>query len=604
MVSTEHTRPVTPSGRLGVPAGLRSLVRRNEFGLIGLAVAIGIIGGLMVVAVMHLSLLFHLGLFGVPFEEHLSSMPVIEPPLRFAVPAVGGLLLGGLGLFIGRRRRRRPVDPIEANALQGGQMSFIDSFAITSQVVLSNGCGGSVGLEAGFTQIASGIASRLGAAFRLRRTDMRTVVGCGSAAAIAAAFGAPLTGAFYAFELIIGTYTSFGLAPIGAAAIAGVLTARLFGMEGGFVGPIAIPPLSQQDLAVLLVLAVLCAAIGIGVMRAVTFSEAAFKRSRLPAWLQPAVGGVVLGGLACLTPQVLASGHGALFLLLSKGAPALSTLAALFLLKTAASAVSIGSGFRGGLFFASLFLGALAGEIFADALALLDPDLAPPVLACAIVGMTSLAVAIIGGPLTMSFLALETTSNFPLSLLMLGASMIVSVFVRQTFGYSFATWRLHLRGESVRSAHDVGWMRALTVRLLMRPDVKTLTLPMTIAALRAQCPLGSTTWIAAVDSEGRYRGMVSVPEAHLDGLYEQPDRASADVLLRHADAMLVPQMNIKEAATLFETTESEALAVVDTRMSLRVVGLLTEAHVLRRYAEELDKARRDLAGESWLPEGR
>ena len=63
-----------------------------------------------------------------------------------------------------------------------------------------------------------------------------------------------------------------------------------------------------------------------------------------------------------------------------------------------------------------------AGQAIADALALLDPGLAPPVLACAIVGMTSLAVAIIGGPLTMSFLALETTSNFPLSLLMLGAS--------------------------------------------------------------------------------------------------------------------------------------------------------------------------------------
>ena len=76
------------------------------------------------------------------------------------------------------------------------------------------------------------------------------------------------------------------------------------------------------------------------------------------------------------------------------------------------------------------------------------------------------------------------------------------------------------------------------------------------------------------------------------------------MLLRHADAVLVPQMNIKEAATLFETAESEALAVVETRGGLRVIGLLTEAHVLRRYAEELDKARRDLAGEAWLPDAK
>ena len=513
MVSTDRSFGSAPSGRLGIPAGLRSLVRRNEVGLIGLAIVIGIIGGLMVVGVMRLSLLLHLGLFEVPFEEHLSSAPPVRPIWRLLFPALGGLLLGAFGIFVGRQRRRRPVDPIEANALRGGQMSLLDSIAITAQVVLSNGCGGSVGLEAGFTQIASGIASRLGAAFRLRRNDMRTVVGCGSAAAIAAAFGAPLTGAFYAFELIIGTYTPFGLAPIGAAAISGVLTARLFGMDGGFVGRIVLQPLSQQDLAMLLGLAVLCAAVGVGVMRAVTFSEAMFKRSRLPAWLQPGIGGLVLGGLAFMTPQVLASGHGALFLLLSKEAPALDLLVAIFLLKTIASAVSIGSGFRGGLFFASLFLGALVGEIYAGVLDLLHPDLAPPVLACAIVGMTSLAVAIIGGPLTMSFLALETTSDFPLSLMMLGAAMIVSVVVRQTFGYSFATWRMHLRGESVRSAHDVGWMRSLTVRSLMRPDVKTVALPMTIADFRVAFPLGATTWIAATEANGRYAGMISVPEA-------------------------------------------------------------------------------------------
>ena len=79
---------------------------------------------------------------------------------------------------------------------------------VVAQTLLSNGAGASVGLEAGYTQIGSAVASRLGTAFRLRRTDMRLLVGCGAAAAIAAAFNAPLTGAFYAFELVIGTYSA------------------------------------------------------------------------------------------------------------------------------------------------------------------------------------------------------------------------------------------------------------------------------------------------------------------------------------------------------------------------------------------------------------
>ena len=130
-----------------------------------------------------------------------------------------------------------------------------------------------------------------------------------------------------------------------------------------------------------------------------------------------------------------------------------------------ASAVSIGSGFRGGLFFASLFLGAMVGKFFAG-VGLRRGEhvthaLSPVV--CALVAMSSMAVAIVGGPLTMGFLALESTGSLPLTIAVLAACVISSLTVRRTFGYSFATWRFHLRGEAIRSAVDIGWMRNLTV---------------------------------------------------------------------------------------------------------------------------------------------
>ncbi len=97
------------------------------------------------------------------------------------MPAVGGLVLGLPGWALARWWPRRTVDPIEANALYGGRMSLSDSLVVVAQTVWSNGVGASVGLEAGYTQIGSALASRLGPAFRVRRNDLRLLVGCGAA---------------------------------------------------------------------------------------------------------------------------------------------------------------------------------------------------------------------------------------------------------------------------------------------------------------------------------------------------------------------------------------------------------------------------------------
>src|SRR5205807_10186122 len=159
------------------------------------------------------------------------------------VPMLGGLLLGAAGIAIARYRPAREVDPIEANALRGGRMSLRGSLIVAAQTVWSSGVGASVGLEAGYTQLASGIASFVGQRFRLRRGDLRVLVGCGAAGGIAGAFAAPLAGAFYAFELVIGSYSVSSLAPVGMAALVGYLVAHVssplrLGILAGTASPI------------------------------------------------------------------------------------------------------------------------------------------------------------------------------------------------------------------------------------------------------------------------------------------------------------------------------------------------------------------------------
>ncbi|MGM4915916.1 chloride channel protein [Tardiphaga sp. 813_E8_N1_3] len=583
---------MVPSSRyLEAPQRLRAFVRAHETSLAILAALIGVIGGLVVAAMSAAVSVLHAVLFNLEWGQRLSSQFWIDPVRALLVPTFGGLLLGVAFLLLLRWRPAREVDPIEANALHGGRMSFRGSIIVALQTVWSSGVGASVGLEAGYTQLASGLGASIGRAFHLRRGDQRVMVGCGAAAAIAGAFGAPLAGAFYAFELVIGGYTSASLMPVGIAAVIGYFVAHAFdplslGVVAGRFGDVL-----GRDLAVAALLGVFAATYGIGIMRVVAWTEALLTKIKLWPPLRPALGGLLVGLMALLTPQVMASGHGALHFGGMTAYP-VALVAFVMALKTLASIVSLGTGFRGGLFFATLFLGALGGHLFAVGFNAIGAGFTIDPAVYTIIGMSALSASVIGGPLTMSFIALESTGNLWLTTAVLVAVIISTQMTRELFGYSFATWRLHLRGETIRSAADVGWIRDLTVKRLLRPDVPTVDSTMPLDEFREKFPLGSKTQVVAVDPEGRYVGLAIVAEAH------SPDVAAfrLDSLLHCRDVVLHPDMNIRDAMVVFEGAEAESLAVVEPE-SHRVLGTLSEAHATRRYAEESEQRRREAIGE-------
>jgi CIC family chloride channel protein len=582
----------TTSRYLEAPRRLRAFVRAHETSLVALAALVGVIGGLVVAAMGAAVQMLHVVLFHIDIADRLSSQAEIEPLRALLVPSLGGFLLGLAFLILARWRPAREVDPIEANALHGGRMSFRGSVIVASQTIWSSGVGASVGLEAGYTQLSSGLAASLGRGFHLRRTDQRLMVGCGAAAAIAGAFGAPLAGAFYAFELVLGGYTPAGLTPVGVAAVIGYLVTRRFAPLSLGVGVDTVGDVFARDLAVAALLGVLAALFGIAIMRSVAFFEVSLPKSRLWSPLRPALGGLAVGILALQTPEVMSSGHGALHFSGIVSMP-LAFVATVFVLKTIASVVSLGTGFRGGLFFATLFLGAIGGRLFAAGFDSLWPGLHLDPNVYAIIGMSALSASVVGGPLTMSFIALESTGDLWLTTVVLAAVIISTQITRELFGYSFATWRLHLRGETIRSAADVGWLRDLTVRRLMRADVVTVNADMPIAEFRTKFPPGSKTQVIAVDEAGRYAGLVLLADAHArDG----DTRKTLRSVLHYQLVVLHPGMNIREAIGAFDLAEAESLAVVESGDN-RPIGILTEAHAMRRYAEESERRRREVLGE-------
>ena len=569
-------------------ASFRRVFRSSEAALVLLAVGIGLAAGLLMIAQRSIAHGLQSIIYGFSGSS-LSAAPSIAFPRLFALPVIGLLL--GLGSRAVLRRRRTAVDVVEANALHGGAIPLRDSLIVCAQTIISNGGGASVGLEAAYAQAGGGFASLLGKWLRLRRADMRILVGAGAGAAIGAAFSAPLTGAFYAFEIVIGAYTPAAIAPVAAACLSAVLLVRFVGVEAYVVALPGAKAITTVDYLLYAAMGLLCAFIGIAIMRGVTFFESHFRRLSIPDAWRPGVGGLLLIPLAMITPQVLSAGHGALHIDLGAEI-ALRFILLVLIVKIAACTISLGFGFRGGLFFASLFVGSLVGQLFAGAVARVPIFPAVDPSDAALIGMAAMAVAIVGGPMTMSMLVLEVTHDFALTSVAITAALCASTFVRETFGFSFSTWRLHTRGENIRSARDIGWVRALTVGKMMQRGVETAPATTSMGEFRRRFPLGSTSKVVLVDDSGHYAGIVDTARAYDVGIEPEAMVASLAML---QDIALAPAQDVRSAIRTFDLSEADYLAVVDEGGA--VLGTLSERFVHRRYADEVEKAQREIFGE-------
>ena len=569
-------------------ASFRRVFRSSEAALVIVALMVGLAAGLLMIAQHGIAHGMQSLIYGLSGAS-LSAAPRIETIRLLGLPVFGLLL--GLGSRAALRRWNTPVDVVEANALHGGAIPARDSLIVCAQTIVSNGAGASVGLEAAYAQAGGGLASVLGQWLRLRRADLRILVGAGAGAAIGAAFSAPLTGAFYAFEIVIGAYTPAAIAPVAAACLSAVLLVRFVGIEAYVVALPGARAITTVDYLLYAALGLICAFIGIAIMRGVTFFESHFRRLSIPDAWRPAAGGLLLIPLAMITPQVLSAGHGALHIDLGAEV-GLRFILIVLLVKIAASTISLGFGFRGGLFFASLFIGSLVGQLFAGVLAHIPVFPAVDPSDAALIGMAAMAVAVVGGPMTMSMLVLEVTHDFALTSVAITAALCASTFVRETFGFSFSTWRLHTRGESIRSARDVGWVRALTVGKMMQRGVETTPATTSIAEFRRRFPLGSTSKVVLVDAADHYSGIVETARAFDAAVSPEVDVGSLAALQGVA---LQPAQDVRSAIRTFDLSEADYLAVIDENRA--VLGTLSERFVHRRYADEVEKAQREMFGE-------
>jgi CIC family chloride channel protein len=337
-------------------------------------------------------------------------------------------------------------------------------------------------------------------------------------------------------------------------------------------------------------------------MTGVTFVEQLSRRTKLPVWARPALGGLVLGAVALFFPQVLGSGHGGIENTIASGSLGieLPVLVGLIFAKIAASAISIGSGFRGGMFSSSLYFGSLFGVAASMIIHRVLPGAAADESIFILAGMGSVAAGVVGAPVTMILLVLEATSDFYATVGVTVAVVVAALLVRHFFGYSFATWRFHLRGVALHSPHDIGWLHDLQVAKLMRDDFAVVPPTMPLAELCRQFPIGTERRVFVVNGEGGYEGCVDFDEAHAADLLEGESVLTAADFAHGAEHFLTPGQPVRETLDLFIASAAETLAVVDNPRDRRIRGYLDEAFALRRYYRELEARHREELGDEDL----
>ncbi len=568
---------------------MRRLVRQQHFRLLLMAAVVGIVAGLGAAGVQELIALVQWVFWGSAGDvlQSAAGAPVWRILL---MPAVGGLVVGPLVWFLARDASGHGVpEVIQALLMRGGRIRGRVAFVKGAAASLTLGSGGSAGREGPMIQIGASLGSVIAQWGRLSEDGIRTLVAAGAAGGLAAAFNAPIAGSLFALEVVLGDFAIASFSPVVMAGVAATAVSRgLYGEAQVF----DIPRYALESAAEFIpytLLGLLAGFVAVGFTLFLYEQERTWERLSLPPWVKPAIGGLVVGGVALFFPEVLGIGHEAMDRML-EGQVALGLLLALVVMKIVATSLTLGSGGSGGVFVPSLFVGSALGGAVGTAVAQWAPFPNGGPGAYALVGMGALVAATSHAPLTGIVIMFELTGDYQIILPVMIACILSTVVASSLKDESIYTQKLKWKGISLRQGREETILRHLRVRNVLRREYRIFPEESTLPSILAEA-LGSTqTTFPVVAPDGRLAGVIRVQDVHraLD------DRGVLEGVVVAADLAtptrsVGPEASVEEALDLLTETGADLLPVVDT--DERVVGVVFAADILDRYSHELRKLR-------------
>jgi len=367
---------------------------------------------------------------------------------RAALPVVGGLLAGLVLHFTGRAlTSSRAIDYMEAVLVGDGRIGFRATLSSAFSSLLTISSGGSIGREGAMVQLAAMIGSRLGILARAPIPRLRLMVACGAAAGIAAAYNAPISGALFVSEIVLG---SIGMESFGPLIVASVTSSATIHQILGY-GPVYDVPYvrfgSNWELIFYAVLGVILGHLAPPFLALLEFAKARFARLRLPLYWQLGLGGLIVGVISIFVPQVWGNGYSVVGKILHGELVGLWLLAVLGA-KVLATSATVGSRAVGGVFTPTLFIGCAVGALFGGLLHSALPTFTSDPAAYALVGMGGFLASTTHAPLTSILMLFEMTADYQIVLPLMLACVL-----------SHFTAKVYRRGESI---YHASLTRALT----------------------------------------------------------------------------------------------------------------------------------------------
>ena len=545
-------------------------------------------GGLIVVFRLVIDGAFLHGLSSTNTE----SFEALNSLTRFLLCVGGGLLVGLLLHFINDKWRQvGVVHVLERLDYHQGRLPLSNALIQFISACICLLSGQSVGREGPSVHLGAAAGSVLGRSLRVPNNGVRVLVGCGAAAAIAAAFNTPLAGVIFAMEVIIMEYTVIGFTPVIIAAVsATTLTRMVFGNASAFT----IPDLAfnaVNELATVALLGALIGCIAAAFIQLTLLTNSVFSKQVI--WVRTTIAGIITGLIAIALPQVMGIGYDTInsILLLQLSTV---TIVLLVLAKTITTASAIGLGMPAGLIGPVLFIGAAAGGSIGISIANVSTS-SVDIVFYAILGMAAMMAATLQAPLAALIYLLELTANQAIILPGMTAVITASLVTGVVFGKSSIYRHLMLAiGLDYRTSPLSKALRRIGVASVMERNI--IHKPRIMTHTEARDLLNNEPRWILLNDEQDHRKNSLLPATDLARYLNELDEAQQDQTTTKLDLLKIPAKRLDTAAITIIATLQEAYEKMESEQcevlfikgahgtsKQRIYGVITREHIESSY---------------------
>jgi CIC family chloride channel protein len=463
----------------------------------------------------------------------------------------------------------------------------------TVGTAIAIGSGASLGREGPTVAVGALIASEIGHRLGLSEQQLRTMIGCGVAAGIAASFNTPIAGVLFALEVILADYAIATFSPIVIASVLATVIAR---SEIGNFPAFTVPEyhlISVWEIPAYMAIGAICGLVATVLIKSMTPSRTFVSRFIPDRRVRPAVVGFIIGLMALVLPQIMSMGYG--FVedimlerikpeILGVAMPLTGFLAIVLLGKLVATVLSAAGGFPGGLLGPTLFMGAVVGALFGDITHIISPAYSESYGAYALVACGALTAAALQAPLTIMLIVFEMTADYHIILPLMAACSVATLVTRGSGSTSVFTEALEERGIETSWGLEQSWMRSVPVSQIPWRTIPRVSEYARLKELKQVYTASGKGCVQVVDDEGLMIGIVTFADLQqwlIDPALDQVVVAS-EVANRNVHT-LTESDSLLEAIHILDREEFEQMPVVADDNPRRVLGMVSRNAIFSTY---------------------